>query len=271
MKLIQLNVQEFRHFDAIKKYLQKEQADIITMQEVVDKWFGHYNPPLDSLDQLRELWYTIIYWANFGLNQKDSSSTPTRGNAIATTYEVIHHQQHFFYPYGTYTTKTADELWWQYNEEEIESRTKRWIISRTLPCSVLEVLIKTDEHKIIRLLTTHFPPSPKCTETFQMIQMATFLKNILEFSSPLPTILAGDFNLQAPSASFFLLQEHVSHITDSYQNTLNKQFHIWFKNDIPESWFQVDHIFADKMWCTQRYADNVDISDHLPVVAHFSI
>lgn len=61
MHILQINVQDFRHFNALYTLIEESLPDIITMQEVREGIFGTYTTPADCLDQLTTLGYYIAY------------------------------------------------------------------------------------------------------------------------------------------------------------------------------------------------------------------
>lgn len=65
MKFLQINVEEFKYFDALVAFIEQQQPDVITMQEVVFGTYKHPAPAPDYLAVLEGMGYTVILGKNF--------------------------------------------------------------------------------------------------------------------------------------------------------------------------------------------------------------
>lgn len=92
------------------------------------------------------------------------------------------------------------------------------------PSTFVDVVV-LEGGKPMRIMTSHFPASPKCTETYVIGKHAELLKEIIERSAPLPIVFAADCNIRKNSAAIRLLQSVLTLAGDSDFMTLNSRVH----------------------------------------------
>lgn len=267
MKFLQINVEEFRYFDALVAFIEQEQPDVVTMQEVVFGTYKHPAPAKDYLEVLEAMGYTVILGKNF-VYDDGTGVVGGRGNAVLTRLPILDYHIHYHPMFGNDTVKTAEQLWFTLDPSIPEQRMELRMRAQTWPSTFLDVVV-LEQEKPVRIITSHFPASPKCTETYLIGKHAEFLKELIEYSAPMPTIFAADCNIRKNSTAIRLLQSVLTLAGESDFTTLNPRVHPWFKNDIPPEGYQVDHILYKDISVKEHAICDVDVSDHLPLLAEF--
>lgn len=243
MKLIQLNIFKGQLFTNTLDFFREEKPDIITLQEVaVSKGF-------DAVAKLKqELGMRAAFAPIYGV--KKPEGIIQIGNAILTKFKMGQAKTVFYdSPYKTYGHHLGVE-----NPEAIEQ-----VLSE--PKNFLSATLETPSGKL-RVVTTHLVWSEYCSESLRRIGQARKLAKATE--GKLPTVVAGDFNIHPNSPSLKVLSKGLTNLGPGITNTLNPRRHRVFKS-IPEG-LAVDYILGKGVSGSAR-ALNVDVSDHLPLVA----
>ncbi len=268
--VIQLNARHFRYYHEIKRYLEKEQADIVCIQEVATGNLSSYDGVFDPCATIaKTLGYHLSYGARYGCSD-NKEITGEMWFAILSKYPIESSTIHYIeqtWPYriiGTQESQLA--LGTSTNEEE---KKLSYMIDQLLPSCILECVIRIDS-KLISCVTTKFPASRTTDTNNAMHNHLTSILWIISGSAN-PTIIWLDCNI-TPDSYIVSSIEQLVHRYWNLRNTLNRRIHPWFHHWIPDAWFEVDYIFTTHETKILYYAiDEVDISDHLPVKAIIAI
>jgi len=143
---------------------------------------------------------------------------------------------------------------------------------------LLEVHLSDNRGHSFVILNTHLSAFAEKTETLrrQVEEITGILKKLDR--ADIPWILGGDFNLQPHEREIKpLLKRYTS--VPSLAEIMNNQAGKWythFPNDpkVNEPKSTIDYLFCSHDWQLGRHLvrhdGTLDLSDHLPVVAHFS-
>lgn len=266
MKAIQINVQEFTYYEALKSYLIAMDADIICMQEA---WSGSFScePWKNEKSLADELWYVYVIWKCIeDVGVKDSY----RGNVILSKFPVLESSVDYLPHFGSILQRDIKKDTDWLDPSLFDDRKKLWEYWQTVPFPVTSCLLKLP-HGILHCCTVHFPASPKCKETDIMNLCSEYLLESLAYRNDYPTLLTWDFNIQIDAWCMSSVKKKYHHVNTIHTNTLNKSVHPWFKNDIPDSGYMVDHIFVRWLAIKNWRVDTVTISDHYPMVVEFDL
>lgn len=269
MKIIQVNIQRFRYFEKLYEFLERENADIVTMQEVAE-WILCEHPTIDSghIDQITQgLGYDFFLADAFGVKSK-SWAIWNHGNMILSKHPIVDTHIHWTQRLGKYRVVDDTSLGMDIDNTLPWAKYKKYVLWQDLPVVIAETVCKISEDQFVRVLTTHMTASPACTETLMMRHHSKTISDILDQSKKIPTIVAGDFNIRPDSWTVQNLKKNMHMIIDQHTNSLNHHVHPWFKYDIPDSGYQVDHIFTRGFQSIDRRIDSeITVSDHFPVIA----
>ncbi len=246
MKLIQLNMWMGSLLDNAVSFLKKEKPDSITLQEVV------VSKKLDIFSALKkELDMNGVFAKAHGIKTQDGLFYI--GNAVLTRFDIINHRSVFFdFPFRVYTDKPVGKHY-----ENVEGKL-------TEPKNFVEAVIETSSGKL-SVVSTHLAWSEHCSERLHRIWQAR--KLLAELRGAAPTILAGDFNTNRDSTSYKILTSMFADLGPCIENTLNTKRH-YSRQNVKN--LAVDFVLGKNISGAARTVD-VDISDHLPIVAEISI
>lgn len=264
MKLIHLNVESFKYFDALVDFLEIEKPDILSLVEASDgTFFGSKWILRDYLWELAvKFWWNHIFhptvFRDFGDYQISF------GAAVLSAYPVKI-EQALYLGEQKPTIRPHDHICFM-DIPKYERYPHAWKLN--LPLLITEV---ETEKWPIRLLTTHFHVSYECLETLQIWQDAEFVsENIYE--SSIPIILTGDLNIRNESMAIKTLSEKLKQESSAFTNTLCRSIHPLFQKNPQSLGLGIDHIFTKHIQVDSCEVRNEAlVSDHLPVVLDFSL
>lgn len=272
MKIIQLNAWYFTLEDQLVARLDQQQADIVLLQEVVAGKLtrGSHEEPLRYISE--QLGYDAAQARAYSVDIPGDTDS-SFGVAVLSRYPIQQERVHYVPYLGPYRTYSEDEygLAVRHGEETMSARLRTWTFQRQSPSPIADVVVSLGDMQV-RIMTTHFKPTPKCTESYQMLKHAQYIQKLLTKNDDMPTILGGDFNIQPNSVVLQPLYAELDEVVTVRSTTLNPRLHPGFHNDIPPTGYQVDHLF--QRGCdvvSGSVVDTVDVSDHFPLVAELTL
>lgn len=265
MKLIHLNVESFKYFDALVDFLEVEKPDILSLVEATDgAFFGSQGG--EKRDYLWELCkkfnWEVIYHPTVFRDFWDYQLS--FGAAVLSRFSITPEDKQYFgeqqptilpHDYISFSDKPKYERYpyaWKFN----------------LPFLVTQ--IQTEKWHI-KLLTAHFHVSYECLETLQIWQDAERIVDYLNTHDDMPTILTGDFNIRNESMAIKTLSEKMTQQSWKFTNTLTPSIHPIFQTDPQNPFRAIDHIFTRDVTVKSCEVLDVAISDHLPLILDFSL
>lgn len=267
MKLIHLNVESFKYFDALVDFLENEKPDLLSLVEATDgenifssKW-GAKRDFLEELSQ-RFSWNFIFHPTIF----RDCWTHQIGfGAAVLSRFPLTLESGKYFGEQKP-TFLSSDNIAFS-DRPKYEKYPNAWRFS--LPFLVTQI---ETEQWILRLLTAHFHVSYDCLETLQIWQDAEYVVEYLNSrSDTIPTILTGDLNIRNESMAVKTLSAKLTQHSQQFRNTLTTSVHPYFHRVPDGEWLGIDHIFTKNISVSSCSVKDVAVSDHLPLALDFSL
>jgi hypothetical protein len=265
MKLIHLNVESFKYFDALVDFLEVEKPDILSLVEASDGcFFGSEGG--QQRDYIWELcakfkWNAVFHPTIF---RDFWSHKVSLGAAVLSSHNVS--------VIGMDTLGDWPSIW-PHDHIVFSDKPKyeRYPYAWKLNMPLLITEIHT-ENWPLKLLTAHFHVSYECLETLQIWQDAEKIVDYLNtHEDNMPTILTGDLNIRNESMAIKTLSEKLTQQSGSFINTLCRSIHPTFFDKPWHQWLWIDHIFTKNISVSSCEVREVEVSDHLPLVLDFSL
>jgi len=259
MKVIQINICGGCFIEDLVAFLKAENPDIINMQEVNTGQFISENRDINNWEILKKELGMEGFYAPRGGRRVENGKINNFGNAFLTKLEIVDHGV-FFHPdlprYEVYDSQSP--LFYE------TDRNILYAYSFEEPVNYVWCVLKY-KGQLIRNITTHFTVSYKCTETIQIIRQTKELLYFIDSVREMPTVFTGDLNISETSRSIEMLGKKLEPASKIIKNTLNPKVHGVFKNE--PNGLKVDHVFQKGFSVVSCTSPEVNISDHLPVVA----
>ncbi|MBP6920973.1 endonuclease/exonuclease/phosphatase family protein [Candidatus Gracilibacteria bacterium] len=265
MKIIHLNVESFKYFDALVDFLETEKPDILSLVEATDgSFFGpEGGAQRDYLGELcqRFSWNQVFHPTIF---RDMGECRISLGAAVLSRFSLsVESQQYFGEQKPTIVPNNSISF---SDKPKYERYPHAWKWS--LPFLVTKI---QTEQGVMRLLTSHFHVSYECLETLQIWQDAERIAEYLETTDNTPLVLTGDFNIRNESMAIKTLSEKLTQQSGHFSNTLTRSIHPCFEIDKNRIGLGIDHIFTRDVFVNSCEIREVEVSDHLPLVLDFSL
>lgn len=247
LKFLTYNLWYSKNWKAEIRFLQKQNADIFTLQEVTKNLpkFG-----LDNTDVFNELKRSFPNYQGFfaPITRKiENGKEISFGNAIFSRYPIVSSQAYYF----------LKPLGWT---DDYENQ------SRNLAEAVIRI-----SNRLLYVFTTHLTYSPGFIDTVNKVKEAKKIVDIIEDKTPF--ILAGDFNSH-PSTKVIETISRIVPYLDKKENksTWTKQPFSYKDFSENELRWKLDYVFASReLSCINYQLENISLSDHLPIIVDFKI
>jgi len=269
LSILQLNTFNFHLPKKIIEFIEKNQPDIITLQEVST---GELNNCEDKKTNFLEtikatFGYDGVFAASQGWVRNDGKVSQC-GNAILTKLNILDYSITFQPSLPTYCLYEHNHPYFHIEGNSWEAKNSRYEYAFEQPKNIVTALLQTNSGEIIKVVTTHLTVSYGCMETLQTIEQTRFLLQGIAQSKPIPTILAGDFNIQPQSSSIqSILSSGFKHINNNSTNSLDRTVHSLFQKEPLHKGLNVDYIFTKGFKDgSAEVLDTAGISDHAPVL-----
>lgn len=243
IKLLQLNMYMGKCTDNLLSYLQQEQFDILSFQEVSggEVSFDKTN----TFQRICDLGYEGEISITWRYKNKPHSFF---GTAI------------FFKP--EFTLLKRQEIWLK---PYIELETLEGFDATTYPKSVLGVTLERESRKF-SVFSAHLAWSERADDTPEKLRQARILYDYLKGIDH-PFILSGDFNASPNTKVVSLFDELGTNLTKKYNltNTINLRIHRNAGEIEDEGGVVVDYVYVTKEFEVKKFVllERLDLSDHL--------
>ena len=244
MKLISLNIEGSNHLDRIFPFIQRENPDILCLQET--------NEPI--LSDLKKLGYKTTFAPLFIRTIKGKGLE--MGVIIASKHPFTSETFYYYRPSAIILQFNADN--------------KRGSIAQPLVFASITV-----ESEKFNVATTHFTwaPDGDVASDEQIKDMRVLRAKLASY----PThILCGDFNIPRRYNKLYskLREGYIDEIPAKYKSSLDKELHIL--NKAPEKAhllekYMVDYIFTQSPYHAKNVRLEFGLSDHAAVIANINI
>lgn len=221
-------------FNEAVKFLQEEDADIITLQEVTDKNFE---------DLRKKLSYKYFYWEPSLIHPTKAGDIPI-GNVIFSKYPIT----------STKTTFYDRPL----SKIVLFNPKTGHLIPRNLLHAEIDVNSTT-----LNVFTTHGVWGRDDRDNSQRTKMVKIAVNKIQRLKNV--ILAGDFNVDQKTQAIALIEDSLKNV---FKNELITSFNLNWKKEQGFATSVVDFIFvSSNIKVLDHHMPEVNISDHMPLVA----
>ena len=251
LKFIQVNIYKGKYLDALVDFLQKEDPDLVAMQEVTtEKQNNCEDKSLNLFEFLKEkLGLDGAYDGHLKLAGEPDS---TLGNAVLSRFPILGSKIIALHEFRALTKK------------EIEHVQSVW---RVIPRGLLDLVVNVDGKKV-HAMSWHgawTAPPTDTPETMRQAKMAAdYLQSINE-----PFILGADLNNVPTSKTVEIVNKVATNLMlgSNIKQTTHPKVH----KIVPRG-FLVDYIFISPRFKLESLSvPDVLVSDHLPVVVTLSL
>ena len=254
IKVIQINIYKGKYLSKLIDFLKKEDADIITMQEVTAGGFNLAGDKSANLFEIlqEKLNLNGVYHGDLKLTGSSDSSF---GNAVLTKFEI---KKSRFITLKKFRPVTLEEL---DGASAFEIRPK-------IPRHMLDVLVDLSIGKL-HTISVHGAWTAPPSDTPQTLRQAKIIVKILKSLGKEPFIMGGDLNATPQSEVIKMIGGVANNLMDgiSVKQTTHPKIH----KIVPRG-FLVDYIFTSKHFkVLSLNVPEVTVSDHLPVVAELEL
>ena len=243
MKFISLNIEANKHYDTIYPFFEKEQSDVICLQELLEE---------DFLVVKEKTGLQGV----FKVHGRAASGLQRHADIYGKRYGVgifsknIVDSGHFFYWGKEENTEVSIE-------EYVADREK----FRSYVCVWADV--KNNEGEIFRYAVTHFPVTTKGESSPHQLEI---LPSFFEGLDTLGNfVLCGDFNAPRGNETFTkIATKYKDNIPTHYKTSIDQNLH---RDKDQKIMFVVDGLFTTEKYTTENVRLVDGVSDHMAVVA----
>ena len=249
-RLLQLNIQKGSHLDAVIRYINRHNFDIVCLQEVAGGRIGV---------------------GNVNCYEEILKRTHLRGNLapyISITGDVSSFIGNATFYKHTWIPKTVHVIWLKKHQELADPSG---IDARRVSRCALATFFQKNNHELL-VINTHLAWGPTPNDTLYKKNQAEKLYQWIRKQRRIPFILTGDFNLNPHTVIVSRLSRLGRNLTTQYKvtNTLNPRLHR-LKMLFP-SGLVVDYVIADKRFHIKKFfVEEADLSDHFGLITEFSL
>ncbi len=246
LKIIQVNIYKGKYLGDLVKFLKKEDADVVTMQEVTKGDLGLDGAGADSFNVIKSaLGLNGFFNNDFVIFDMPGSM---HGNAVLSKFPII--------STGVIRLNKFDAM----NLKDFNDQAKFPYFPRSIAQANLDV-----NGVEVAAMSVHGAWTAPPTDTPEVLRQAEMIANHLRSFGNEPFLLGGDFNMP-PQMKVI---EKINSVAQNFMRgsgiiqTTNPKVH-----KIAPRGYLIDYIFASKHFKLGSIkAPEVLVSDHLPVVA----
>jgi endonuclease/exonuclease/phosphatase family metal-dependent hydrolase len=241
MKLVSLNIECNKHYDRFLPFLEKENPDVICLQEVLEEDFEFLKEKLGRPGIFKP--QSLIFSPHPNYVELQGKCY---GVAIFA-HEIL--ESGYVYYWGEEThTKTDFGVYLQ-NLEALRSYVLVW------------AKVKNASGDICRIASTHYPITKEGASTPHQLEV------LIPFFEKLDTlgdfVLCGDFNAPRGNETFRRIAErYTDAIPEIYETSLDQNLH-----RVKGLMFMVDCLFITQEYEARDVALVDGLSDHMAIVA----
>ena len=241
MKFVSVNIEANLHFETIFPFLEREQVDVVCMQEVLEEDFDFIKEKLDMEGVFRSHGY-------FQSEHKRHINLSGKKYGVAIfSKKILNSGYHFYLGEEENMLESFHNIREDY--EKIEN------------CALLWVDVQNSFGQINRYITTHFPVTKEGESTpHQLSILSPFFK---ELDSLKEFVLCGDFNAPRGNETFKRITErYKDNIPEHYKTSIDQNLH-----KHKGIMFMVDGLFTTPSYTVSNVRLVDGVSDHMAVVA----
>lgn len=250
IKIISLNIYEGGQFlDRIIEFFKNEDADILALQEVYSSKDPSLLNRFRSVEILsKELpGYNIFFATEFIDNRKEGKIP--QGNALFSKYPITSKKV-------TFLNRSMDK--------QYDSKPENWqTVSRNMQIATISTPVGT-----ISVINFHGIWDLD-GDNFSELRQKMSQKILNEIKGKEKLILAGDTNAKPTNRAIKALEHHLNSV---FGRSLTTTFNMKHKDNPGYATAAVDMIFTSRdIRVISKSAPNMDLSDHLPLIAELKL
>lgn len=245
MKLVSLNIEHTKHLETVLPFLERENADVLCIQELVDA----------TIQEIARFGYTYSFLPMTHVNE--NGRTGTLGTALFVRNGIAAHFHSWYYRGGKGTAPG-------FNRSLMEETVWRGVVYAT--CAV--------DGRSYQIGSTHFTWTEygESASELQKNDMHTLLTRSAD--EP-PHILCGDFNIPRHHNALYeeLTGRYTDNVPEHYASSLDKTLHRLGSTAGKEhlfTSFMVDYLFSQAPYTVSDVRLVFGVSDHAAVVGNIS-
>lgn len=239
MKLISINTEHNIHNETVLKFLKKEKADVICLQEFLEEDFSLYKKELNLLGVFQP-------WVYLKDKNHSDLTGKKQGNAIFAK-NIIDSGSTFYVGKEDNISKSFQE----YISDEKFQKNR----------SFLWVKIKNNNGEIFKFITTQLPSTDNGEVTKYQLKVINLLLSHLDKQGEF--VLCGDMNTPRGNKSFATFEEkYKDNIPLEYKTSIDQNLH-----RVKGIQFMVDCLFTTLVYKASNVRLIDGISDHMAIVA----
>jgi endonuclease/exonuclease/phosphatase family metal-dependent hydrolase len=241
MKLVSLNIEGNKHYERFIPFLEKENPDVICMQEVLEEDFEFLKEKL----HMQGIYKPQAYVCNTSEHYRN-----TRGKhfGVAVFAKNILDSGYVFYWGKEESTALPFEEYYT-RQEELRSYVLLWVD------------IQDASGAVLRFASTHYPISTQGESSAHQLEViAPFLEKLDELKD---FVVCGDFNAPRGNETFRRIAEkYHDNIPVKYVTSLDQNLH-----RVKGLMFMVDCLFSTQAYHVTDVSLVDGLSDHMAIVA----
>ena len=236
--------------DNILTFIKEENPDIIVMQEVYDGKDPKLERRFRTMEILRKEFDFPYFVFSPALIDDRFSEKVEQGNAILSRFPILDNNVIFFdIPYGTF---------------EFETKSNDY---RHTPSILKRADVGLENNVQLSIFNIHGIWGFDGEDSDRRLEMSKAIVDQIKGKENV--ILAGDFNLSPNTKTINNIEKYLNNV---FKNELTKTFNMKHKVGIGFSTAVVDMVFVSRnMKVINHYCPEVNVSDHMPLVASFDI
>lgn len=250
MKLVSLNIEGNKHYERFIPFLEKENPDVICMQEVLEEDFEFLKENL----QMQGIYKTQAYVCN--MSEHYTTMQGKRFGVAIFTKNILDSGYVFYWGKEENTAMSFEEYF--FGEE-----VKEYVIRREELRSnvLLWVDIQDVSGAVLRFASTHYPVSNQGESSAHQLEVLVPFFEKLEGLKDF--VVCGDFNAPRGNETFRRIAEkYHDNIPEKYVTSLDQNLH---RNK--GLMYMVDCLFSTPAYRVTDVSLVDGLSDHMAIVA----
>lgn len=248
MKLISLNIEGTKHLERVLPFLERENADVICLQELFEK-------DAPGIAERLNMTYVFSPMLLGRYKQANGESWEKFGIAIFSRAQISNANS------KSYWSPRNELQRFDNTDVHTKHRTERHVLlSGEIP----------HEDSLFTVATTHFTWTPDgATDDYQKADAEALLGLLAKMPQ---VVLCGDFNVPRGYNPIYekFVEKYTDAIPASYVSSLNLELHRLGKDPVESknlARFMVDYIFLSSAYRAENVRLESGVSDHMAVVA----
>ena len=239
LKLISLNIERSKHLGTVLSFLEKQQPDVVCLQEVVENDVTRFAAVLGGAD----------YVFATALRHMEMQGNPIGGEAIFSRLRVVQKGIQFY-------AGNADDVPEHRPSKETEE-------GHIMNCALV-TLVAEKEGDLFTIGTTHFTWSPGGAATLE--QRINIKKLVSTLKMYQEIVFTGDFNAPRGGEIFSILADaYTDNVPAEYTTSLDGTLH-----RAGQLHLMVDGLFSTPEYAVSHVEMVCGLSDHCAIMGEIS-